>query len=87
MEVSHRGLKGKRACHWLSKTLEFYRGKDLCLMREGLLPSNASAHYPTGLGKQRGKLKWGWEQGWGCWEVLKQGSDSFPSSGLALWPH
>lgn len=42
MEVSYRGLKGKRACHWLSKTLEFYRGKDLCLVREGLLPSNAS---------------------------------------------
>lgn len=56
-------------------------------MREGLLPSNASVHYPTGLGKQMGKLKWGWEQGWGWWEVLKQGSDSFPSSGLALWPH
>lgn len=63
MGVSHRGLKGKRACCRLSKVLEFYRSKDLCLMREGLLPSNASPQYPTGLGKQRGKLKWGWKQG------------------------
>lgn len=71
--VSHRGLKGKRACHWLSKALEFYRGKDLCLMREGLLPSNASPQYPTGLGKQRGKLKWGWEQGGVGWGVGETG--------------
>lgn len=66
MEVSHRGLKGKRACHWLSKALEFYRGQDLCLMREGLLPSNASHTILQDLASRGGSLSGDGSRGGGA---------------------
>lgn len=30
MEISHRGLKGKRACHWLSKALKSSTEARIC---------------------------------------------------------